>query len=222
MHYYQFNIGDYASHTSRLSLMEDLAYRRLLDLYYLNEHPFNECLTDVAREIGMPENKDEITYILNKFFSLDDGFWVQNRADKEIKTYQSKRKQQSKAGKASAEARKTKACEQSSNERSTDVQPNIKHKPLNKKQETDIKDLSVITDGFEHWWKLYPSQRRTDKKGCLSKWKTKCKKLSEDETVDLINLISDDISYRLKTIEDVKFFPQTTTYLNQERWNDGQ
>ena len=65
MHYYQFNIGDYASHTSRLSLMEDLAYRRLLDLYYLNEQPFNECLTDVAREIGMPEHKDEITYILN-------------------------------------------------------------------------------------------------------------------------------------------------------------
>jgi len=91
--------------------MEDLAYRRLLDLYYLTEHPFNECLTSVAREIGMPEHKQEIEYILNKFFILDDGLWVQCRADKEIKTYQSKRKQQSKAGKASAEARKTKASE---------------------------------------------------------------------------------------------------------------
>ena len=82
MHYYQFNIGDYASHTSRLSLMEDLAYRRLLDLYYLTEQPFNECLTSVAREIGMPDNNDEIEYVLNKFFSLDGGFWVQSRADK--------------------------------------------------------------------------------------------------------------------------------------------
>ena len=89
--------------------MEDLAYRRLLDLYYLTEQPFNECLTSVAREIGMPDNNDEIEYVLNKFFSLDGGFWVQSRADKEINIYQSKRKQQSKAGKASAEARKTKA-----------------------------------------------------------------------------------------------------------------
>jgi len=35
MHYYQFNIGDYASHTRHLSDLEDLAYRRLLDAYYL-------------------------------------------------------------------------------------------------------------------------------------------------------------------------------------------
>ena len=37
MHYFQFNIGDYASHTRHLTLMEDLAYRRLLDLYYMRE-----------------------------------------------------------------------------------------------------------------------------------------------------------------------------------------
>ncbi|NDH69342.1 MAG: DUF1376 domain-containing protein, partial [Gammaproteobacteria bacterium] len=33
MHYYQFHIGDYKSHTHHLSLLEDLAYRRLLDFY---------------------------------------------------------------------------------------------------------------------------------------------------------------------------------------------
>ena len=136
--------------------MEDLAYRRLLDLYYLTEQPFNECLTSVAREIGMPEHKEEIEYILNKFFALGDGLWVQNRADKEIKVYQSKRKQQSKAGKASAEARKVKASEQTSNDRSTTVQPNIKHKTLNTKQETIKDNTSFINDGFDHWWSSYP------------------------------------------------------------------
>ena len=39
MHYYSFNIGDYASHTRHLTAIEDLAYRRLLDLYYLHEQP---------------------------------------------------------------------------------------------------------------------------------------------------------------------------------------
>ena len=40
MHFYSFNIGDYASHTRHLTPMEDLAYRRLLDIYYLHEQPF--------------------------------------------------------------------------------------------------------------------------------------------------------------------------------------
>jgi len=199
--------------------MEDLAYRRLLDLYYLSEQPFTECLTSVAREIGMPDHKEEIEYILNKFFNLDGGFWVQYRADKEIKTYQSKRKQQSKAGKASAEARKTKACEQASNERSTDVQPNIKHKPLNTKH---IKDLSVITDGFDHWWNLYPSCRRKNKKGCLVKFKAKCKNLNDDQVEELVNLISNDIQARITEADELKYIPMTEPYLNQERWNDGQ
>jgi len=46
MHYFNFNIGDYASHTRHLSLMEDLAYRRLIDAYYLAEKPFTGTPAD--------------------------------------------------------------------------------------------------------------------------------------------------------------------------------
>jgi uncharacterized protein YdaU (DUF1376 family) len=48
MHYYQFNIGDYQSHTAHLTDMEDLAYRRLLDWYYLHELSIPLDLTEVA------------------------------------------------------------------------------------------------------------------------------------------------------------------------------
>jgi len=139
LHYYQFNIGDYTAHTARLSHYEDLAYRRLLDLYYLNERPFNECSKSVAREIGMLEQLDEVEFILNKYFMLMGGFWRNNRADKEIAAYQSKLKAASKAGKASAKARQAKASERSLNTRPTDAQPNIKHKPLNNKHKTTNK-----------------------------------------------------------------------------------
>ena len=37
MHYYQFSIGDYKAATGHLSNEEDLAYRRLLDMYYDTE-----------------------------------------------------------------------------------------------------------------------------------------------------------------------------------------
>ncbi len=135
MHYYQFNIGDYTSHTARLSLIEDLAYRRLLDLYYLNERPFNGCSSDVAREIGLVEHQKEVDYVLSKFFKKVDDVWTQDRAEREITAYQNKINSASKAGKASAKARKLKASEQRINDSSTDVQPNKNQEPRTKNQE---------------------------------------------------------------------------------------
>jgi len=130
LHYYSFNIGDYASHSSRLSPIEDLAYRRMLDLYYLNERPFNECSTTVARDIGLSEYLAEVDYILTKYFQLVGGFWVQKRCNKEIAVYQNKRKAASRAGKASGKARKHKASEQTFNDRSTTVQPTNNQEPI--------------------------------------------------------------------------------------------
>ena len=137
MHYYQFNIGDYSSHTSRLSNIEDLAYRRLLDLYYLNERPFNGCSTDVAREIGLSDHQVEVDYILSKFFTKTDDEWCNKRCDDELEVYHNKQKSASKAGKASAKARRAKASEQTSNDRPTTVQPNNNQEPVTTNQEPD-------------------------------------------------------------------------------------
>jgi len=129
-------------------MLEDLAYRRLLDLYYLNERPFNGCSTDVARDIGMINQQSEVDYILSKFFPKCDDEWVNARAQKEIEAYKGKQKTASKAGKASAKARQVKASERKINDRSTTVQqdPNdraTKHKPLTINQEPlTNKDMS--------------------------------------------------------------------------------
>ena len=135
MHYYQFNIGDYASHTRHLSLMEDLAYRRLLDLYYLHERPLNDCSASVARLIGMAEYHEQVEAVLVEFFEHVDGGYVNQRADKEISHFHSKLEQASRAGKASAQRRL--------NARSTDVQPNNNHKPITNNQETITKDKTA-------------------------------------------------------------------------------
>ena len=122
MHYYSFNIGDYASHTRHLTGIEDLAYRRLLDLYYLHEQPLNSDPTVVTRAINMRGNEVEVQLVLEEFFQLVEGKgWVNSRADQEIAKYHGKLEAASRAGLASAAKR--------FNERTTDVQ-------LNKKQET--------------------------------------------------------------------------------------
>ena len=129
MHFYSFNIGDYISHTKHLSNMEDLAYRRLLDLYYLHERTLNEDVSIVARKINMRDNVPEVKVVLEEFFILEVGKgWTNPRADEEIQKYQSKVQSAIRAGKASALAR--------SNASSTTVQPNKKQETLNNKQET--------------------------------------------------------------------------------------
>ena len=85
MHYYPFHIGDYKSHTHHLNMIEDLAYRRLLDYYYLHEAPIKQ--RDIARQIGMRENEQEVLSILDEFFvSTDEGF-INPKADKIIANY---------------------------------------------------------------------------------------------------------------------------------------
>jgi len=84
MHYYQFNIGDYKSHTEHLSEMEDLAYRRLLDFYYLHEKPIPNDINEISRQIRMRTHCDCIANVLREFFVLKDDSWFSKRADEEI------------------------------------------------------------------------------------------------------------------------------------------
>jgi uncharacterized protein YdaU (DUF1376 family) len=156
MHYYQFNIGDYASHTRHLNVIEDCAYRRLLDFYYLHEKPIKQH--DIARQINMREHEQEVLSVLNEFFlSSEDGF-ESPRANKEIEHFHSKIVQASKAGKASAERR--------FNGRSTDVQPTNNHKPItiNHKPKVESTRGSRLSPDFclTEEWKDFCQQDRPD------------------------------------------------------------
>ena len=117
------------SHTRHLSLYEDLAYRRLLDFYFLHEQPIKH--RDVARQIGMREHEEDVLTVLNEFFlSTPEGF-VNPRADKEIQQY----KEYSEAGKRGAAKRWSKPPhgEANSPPNATPIATN-NHKPLTNNQ----------------------------------------------------------------------------------------
>jgi len=66
-------------------MIEDLAFRRLLDHYYLHEAPIKQ--RDIARQIGMRDSEQEVLAVLSEFFiSTEDGF-INPRADTEIAKY---------------------------------------------------------------------------------------------------------------------------------------
>jgi uncharacterized protein YdaU (DUF1376 family) len=169
MHYFNFNIGDYASHTRHLSLLEDLAYRRLIDAYYLAEKPFFGSPADIAKDIGMMSEIEEVYYVLSKFFESTGSGWINKRCDEEIAKYHEKQEQAVRAGKASAKARLSK--------RSTTVQPTNNQEPINsigvakatkgtrfnlvaipeewtlfcKKERSDL-NPTLVFDGFKDYW----------------------------------------------------------------------
>ena len=187
MHYYQFNIGDYASHTRHLSLIEDIAYRRLLDIYYLHEQALDSRVASVARLIGMREYESEVEAVLSEFFELTENGWISSRADKEIAHYHSKIEQASRAGKASAERR--------SNGRSTDVQPTNNQEPITKKQNKEAAPkVAVAPVVLPDWipletWEAYLAMR---------------KKIKKPPTEYAIKLIIDKLSRFKANGQDVK------------------
>jgi len=86
MNYYPFHIGDYASATRHLSWDEDLAYRRLLDVYYTSEKPLPEDLRQVCRLVlaTTESQRDAVQVVLVEFFELTAEGWTSARADAEI------------------------------------------------------------------------------------------------------------------------------------------
>lgn len=100
MNYYPFHVGDYTTHTAHLDPIEDLAYRRMLDMYYLREEPLPASVPDVARLIRLRDHEQQVESVLSEFFHLSPDGWRQGRCDAEIGKMQDlQQKQREKANK---------------------------------------------------------------------------------------------------------------------------
>lgn len=220
MNFFPMHIGDYAAHTRNLSLLEDLAYRRLLDAYYLSEQPFNGSPTDVAREIGMRDQVAEVEYILGKFFEHEDGVWRNKRADLEIAKYRGKLEQASRAGRASAE-RRSNAGSTPVGEKATPVDKTgngraTNHEPRTKNQSNTPQPPKGGVQRFEEFWTAWPKgERKQDKVKCARKWKAS----DLDAVADAI--LADIATKRHTEKWQTGFIEAPLVYLNGRRWEDG-
>lgn len=87
MNYYPFHLGDYAAHTAHLEPMEDLAYRRMLDLYYRTEKPLPLDWREIARLIRLRDQGDAIEAVLSEFFTVTDEGWHHGRCERELQAF---------------------------------------------------------------------------------------------------------------------------------------
>lgn len=103
MNYYEHHLGDYLRDTAHLSMLEDGAYRRLIDAYYIRETPLPLELRDVYRLVRAQSKQDReaVDTVLREFFVQTPEGWKHNRCDREIGRFQDKQRK----ARASAEAR---------------------------------------------------------------------------------------------------------------------
>jgi len=162
MYYYQFNIGDYQSHTSHLSEMEDLVYRRLLDWYYLHETPIPLNESEVSRQIRMRSHTESIAIVLQEYFERTEDGWIHHRANKEI----AKADEKSEKASASAKARWSK---KDANALPTQSESNATHNTLPITQDIEHKTQKKATivacplDVRDQVWKDWVALRKSKK-----------------------------------------------------------
>ena len=210
MIWYKFHIGDYITHTKHISDAEDLAYRRLLDLYYMSEKPISLDVKMVARKIGM--EIEETESVLVEFFELHDDGYHNNRADVEIAKYQSQVATNREIGKRGGRPKSliNKGLQTIKTESVTESDTNTNPKKIQIQKKNNN-----ISSKFDEFWQLWPtSKRKVAKSTCETKWI----KHKLDEVADRI---FSHVS-TLKTSEQwtTGFEPAPLTYINQKRWED--
>ena len=204
MIWYKFYLGDYITHTNHLSDAEDLAYRRLLDLYYMSEKPIPLDTQSVARKIRL--DLDITESVLVEFFEKDVDGYRNSRCDAEIAKYQHQVENNRTLGKRGGRPKKTESV--------TESKPKVNPKQI-QIQNKNISSVTPTTSRFNEFWASWPSsKRKVARAECEKKWF----KLNLDKVADSIIASVG----RLKNTEQwtTGFDPAPLTYINQRRWED--
>ena len=204
MNFYPFHIGDYISHTHHLTDAEDLAYRRMIDLYYQREKGFLSA-DWVARKIK--STPEIVKGLLEEFFEFNEefGFWANPRADIEIAKYHA----------IQAGGRKGAAIRWHKDSNSPPNAPPMQTKnqePITKNQELITSNNKCI-DHFNEFWLAYP--KKVGKESARKAW---------DKIRPNIEVVLNALAWQKESDQWFKnggqFVPNPATYLNQHRFDD--
>ena len=204
MIWYKFHIGDYLTHTVHLSDAEDLAYRRLLDLYYMSEKEIPLDTESVARKIRL--DLDITESVLEEFFERTETGYFNNRCHVEVTKYQHQVENNRQLGKRGGRPLKT--------ESKTESEPNTNPNRNRNRNRNTISSQTTSTR-FDEFWSAWPSsKRKVAKSECQKRWA----KAGLDSVADVI--IAQVNALKVTEQWTTGFEPAPLTYINQRRWED--
>jgi len=109
VNFYKHHIGDYDADTSHLSWLEDMAYTRLMRLYYRREQAIPADVAQACRLVRATskQEREAVQTVLSEFFVLSDDGWHNKRCDEEIEQANGKAGANRKNGAKGGRPRKT-------------------------------------------------------------------------------------------------------------------
>ena len=217
MYYYSFHIGDYRAATAHLTNEEDLAYRRLIDMYYDSESCIPLDTHWVSRRIRVAI--EVVETVLKDMFERTENGWRLQRCEDEIATYQHNAEVNRTNGKLGGRPKKTQSVtdglptetESKPNEKAT-----INHKPETINQEPltnkKLKPNAEALDGFSEFWAIY--DKKVEKPQAEKSWKR------IKPSIELQLTIYDAARKYVQSTPDKKYRKNPSTWLNHHCWND--
>lgn len=214
MNYYPHHIGDYKSATMHLSNEEDLAYRRLLEMYYDTEQPIPLETQWVARRLRV--GTDALQSVLNDFFVCTESGWKQPKCDLVIREYHEMAEKNRRNGKLGGRPKTNKQAVENPVGSQSDASGNpvVTHSKANQEPITkNQKPKDIYKPEFERFWSVYPE--KTGKGAAYTSWQ----KVNPD--VQLQSTIMAAVAaYKLSKKVKEGFIKNPATWLNQRCWED--
>ncbi|NIJ40365.1 uncharacterized protein YdaU (DUF1376 family) [Parvibaculum indicum] len=173
MNFYERHLGDYAKDTAHLSMLEHGAYSILLDRYYGTEEGIPEASAHRLARARTEEEKAAVDAVLDEFFTLVDGVWINNRAEEEI----SKTKARIEAAKVNGARGGRPKKRQDAKEKETREEPTGFNNETQKKPRGFENETQQEPKGFENETQQEPrgSENETQRKPSPSKTETQTK-----------------------------------------------
>lgn len=216
--YYRFFTGDYMRDTMHLGWYEDLAYRRLIDLYCLHGKPIRNDRAYILRAVRAtePEQQQAVDNVLSEFFQLEADGWHQRKCDAELRW----RKTKSDDGKHAVQVRE----ERKRNNRmlSDDDRP-INDRSSNQNQNQNqitpkVKDSCASNDArFSDFWSHYPKKR--SKGTALKAWRRL--NINDELFIALMKGLESAKACADWRKDNGQFIPYPATWINARGWEDG-
>ena len=212
MHYYPHHIGDYKSATMHLSNEEDLAYRRLLEMYYDTEQYIPLETQWVARRLRV--GTDALTSVLKDYFIETEKGWRHSKCDLIIAEYQEMAEKNRRNGKLGGRPKANKHADVNpvGSQLVTSGIPVETHSKANHKPITKTNN-QLYTPEFEEFWSLYP--QKTGKGEAYKSWN----KIKPNATLraEIAKAVG---NYKLSKKVKEGFIKNPATWLNQRCWED--
>lgn len=223
LNYYPFHLGDYLAHTAHLDPIEDIAYRRMLDLYYMREGPLPHDVGEIARLIRMRDAADRVQSVLREFFEDAEDGYRHKRCDEEILRMQERQAKARASAEASVSARQAKA-KRTLSERSTNAQRMLNERSTDAElptpTPTPTPDIPPIPpkgpELFEEFWAAFP--RKVGKDAAARAF---AKRKPDRSMLDqMLAAIATQKGSPQWVKDGGEFIPHPSTWLNQGRWQD--